>query len=609
MKSTRLLTNEKHPQMHDPALPQEEHAVAALTLTSNQVFKAIWGFKAGTAPGPSGLRGEHLKEAKAVRTEGRGAATVGALTRFVNILAKGSIPREVSPFFFGANLFALVKKDGGLRPVAVGNTLRRLASKCISYAVSQRAAAYLRPLQFGVGVRGGCEAIVHATRATLEEESIPLEGKWCLQVDLKNCFNQVDRGSMFREVREHLPEIAPFVEAAYGQSSHLNFGASSILSTTGTHQGCPLAPLCTSLTIQPVAKMIQEVEGLRQNSWFLDDGGLIGQKKALVEALDILAREGPPRGLHLNLEKCVVFCPGHDMLDLDPLGKGIERAEAGIKLLGAPIGNDGFVETILRKRLTSVQELLGELHQLEDPHIELTLLRNCFALPKFSFALRTVDTSNHRGVLEDFDSSVKEALEAIIGVPLPPLQYDQAVLPVSMGGLGLRQAQRHGAAAYLASVGDTAALVQDIRMQLQDQVGVQEGEGTRQEIAAEVRPGVQEGGEEIAAEVRPGTQQGGVGAAEVRPGTQEGGLARALEQLNSNLSTPLTRGEACSMRQKALSGLIEKEASLRLFNAATSERDKARLNCVSREGSGDWLTALPSKPLVCTSGCQSSFLL
>ena len=163
---------------------------------------------------------------------------------------------------------------------------------------------------------------------------------------------------MFREVREHLPEIAPFVEAAYVQSSHLNFGASSILSTTGTHQGCPLAPLCTSLTIQPVAKMIQEVEGLRQNSWFLDDGGLIGQKEALVEALDILAREGPPRGLHLNLEKCVVFCPGHDMLDLDPLGKGIERAEAGIKLLGAPIGNDGFVETILRKRLSSVQKFV-----------------------------------------------------------------------------------------------------------------------------------------------------------------------------------------------------------------------------------------------------------
>ena len=60
---------ENHPQVQEPALPEGEHSAAAITLTSSQVFKAIWGFKAGTAPGPSGLRGEHLKEAKAVRTE------------------------------------------------------------------------------------------------------------------------------------------------------------------------------------------------------------------------------------------------------------------------------------------------------------------------------------------------------------------------------------------------------------------------------------------------------------------------------------------------------------------------------------------------------------
>ena len=70
----------------------------------------------------------------------------------------------------------------------------------------------------------------------------------------------------------------------------------------------------------------------------------------------------------------------------------------------------------------------------------------------------------------------------------------------------------------------------------------------------------------------------------------------AIEDLYSNLSTPLTRGDACSiMGQKTLSGLIEKEASLRLLNSATSERDRARLDSVSRERSGDWLTALPSK--------------
>ena len=73
----------------------------------------------------------------------------------MNIVAQGKVPAAVAPYFFGANLFALVKKNGGFRPVAVGNVLRRLVSKCIAYAVAGRASEFLRPLQFGVGVRGG----------------------------------------------------------------------------------------------------------------------------------------------------------------------------------------------------------------------------------------------------------------------------------------------------------------------------------------------------------------------------------------------------------------------------------------------------------------------
>ena len=65
----------------------------------------------------------------------------------------------------------------------------------------------LRPLQYGVGVRGGCEGIVHATRATLASESIPQESKWCLQVDLENGFNLCSRDHMFNEVRRLLPSL------------------------------------------------------------------------------------------------------------------------------------------------------------------------------------------------------------------------------------------------------------------------------------------------------------------------------------------------------------------------------------------------------------------
>ena len=195
----------KHPEGQGAKVPEEENTTPPITLTGRQVYEAIQGFKAGTAPGPSGLRAEHLKEAKAARTEGRGAAVVGALTRLVNTMAAGKVPTEVTPYFCGGNLFAAVKKSGGLRPVAVGDILRRLTSKCIAYSVAGRASVHLRPLQFGVGVRGGCEGVVHATRATLEDETILPDRKWMLQVDFVNGFNQVDRTHMFTEVRKNFP--------------------------------------------------------------------------------------------------------------------------------------------------------------------------------------------------------------------------------------------------------------------------------------------------------------------------------------------------------------------------------------------------------------------
>ena len=269
---------------------------------------------------------------------------------------------------------------------------------------------------------------------------------------------------MFEEVRGNFPELARYIENSYGQASVLNYGEGSLHNSTGVHQGDPLGPFLFSLTLQPVLKKIQDVEGIVQNSWYLDNGEVVGGKQALVEIWDLLTREGEPRGLYLSREKSVVFCPSHDPADQDPIDRGVTRTtEGGFKLLGAPIGEEDFVEEVLRRRLEGVRSLLAELHILEDPHLEFTLLRSCFSFPKFAFALRTVDTSGHQNILQDFDMAVKESIEEVLGAPLRPHQWDQASLPVSLGGLGLRRAANHGAAAYIASVGDSELLVQDIR--------------------------------------------------------------------------------------------------------------------------------------------------
>ena len=68
------------------------------------------------------------------------------------------------PFFVGANLTAILKNDGGSRPITVGYMLHRLVTKVVGSKIMEEILA---PRQLWVGVRGGTEAVVHATRVDL----------------------------------------------------------------------------------------------------------------------------------------------------------------------------------------------------------------------------------------------------------------------------------------------------------------------------------------------------------------------------------------------------------------------------------------------------------
>ena len=110
-----------------------------------------------------------------------------AITDFVNILLEGNLPVADSQIIFGGRLIALQKKDGGIRPLAIGYTLRRLAAKCANSFVIARRSNELKPIQVGVGVSGGAEAIVHATRRIVSE--LPRIGHVMVKLDFANAFN------------------------------------------------------------------------------------------------------------------------------------------------------------------------------------------------------------------------------------------------------------------------------------------------------------------------------------------------------------------------------------------------------------------------------------
>ena len=85
--------------------------------------------------------------------------------------------------------FACKKKSGGHRPIAVGEVLRRLTCKCVCWAVWADAIRILSPLQVGVGLSVGCEAIVHSVTSVQEDISVPPDDRCTLLVDFSNAFN------------------------------------------------------------------------------------------------------------------------------------------------------------------------------------------------------------------------------------------------------------------------------------------------------------------------------------------------------------------------------------------------------------------------------------
>ena len=113
-------------------------------------------FSRGTAPGPTGLRAQHLKDA--VRSP-HGDEALEQITTLCKLLARGDAPELLAQHIAGASLLALQKPGGGVRPIAIGDVLRRLVAKCFCKIYEEEAKTYLWPKQIGVAAPLGAEVI------------------------------------------------------------------------------------------------------------------------------------------------------------------------------------------------------------------------------------------------------------------------------------------------------------------------------------------------------------------------------------------------------------------------------------------------------------------
>nr|GEY08214.1 putative reverse transcriptase domain-containing protein [Tanacetum cinerariifolium] len=333
----------KHPYKSPPSMPSITFSEPPLVAEIDSVFSCIKFFPKGTSCGRDGLRAQHILDALC----GEGSATVTDLlkviTSVVNLWLAGRCQPILAEFVASAPLTPLFKPDNGIRPIVVGTIWRRLVSKVAMKGVGKEMSKYLSDFQFGVGVSGGAEAILHSVNRVLSEYHN--DGSLAmLTVDFSNAFNLVDRSALRHEVRVKCPSISLWVNFLYGQASRLYIGDTHIWSATEVQQGDPLGPLIFALILHPLLHKIKDSCKLLLHAWYLDDVTVIEDSKKVARVLDI-----------------------------------IKRLSSSVKLLGGAISRDAyFISGLAMRRVTNAIDLMGLLPQLHDPQSELLLLRSFF---------------------------------------------------------------------------------------------------------------------------------------------------------------------------------------------------------------------------------------
>jgi hypothetical protein len=502
------------------------------------VSEAIASFKTGSSGGPDGLRPQHLKDLTSKGAGPAGEYLIEALTDVLNLILAGNVPQDIVPILFGASLIALDKKGGGIRPIAIGCTLRRLAAKLGSSSVIEELGTLLRPKQMGFGTQCGAEAIVHSVRQFISADEGIL-----VKLDYANAFNSVFRSRILEVAQDKAPKLVPLILQAYGSPSHLFFGSDLVASAEGLQQGDPLAPALFCLVIHPLVESLKSL----LNVWYLDDGTLGGPGKLVLSDLKTVMAASSDIGLQLNPSKCEIKIMGNfdqeSVSAITELLPGIKiLGAADSTLLGAPLTEEALNDALSQK-IDQIELIVNRLPKLS-AHTALFLLKNCLSMPKMTYLLRCSPMFKVSSLLGQFDLVMRNALEQITNVTLDDDAWAQASLPVSRGGLGIRSALDLSIPAFLASAFYTSSLVSSILSSIPSNPYKD-----REEAFIE------------------------------------------WSNITGSTQPPL------SNQQRDWETPVLEMLSSSLIQNATTPQTKARLLAVSKKESGAWLCALPSPPL------------
>jgi hypothetical protein len=430
-----------------------------IVIDADDVRAAIRKASIKSAGGPSGLTANHLRKAFLEEDSPLPKRLAAVFTRLVNGAADNDIVAEL----LGAcRLIPLLKAGGGIRPIAIGEILRRQCGRILLQQHAEATRASLEPIQVGVGTKNGGIALFHAASAYLAANP----GKVLLNIDLANAFNRLSRVSIFERLRanDRLRGIIPFTRLFYLREGDLvvrdgTLEPPVVKSRTGSQQGCTFGSMLWSEGWQGALEDFAERSDFAVS--YVDDGTFAVDAAAAAPLLQHIAAVAAEHGGELNLRKCVALCSEElpdDLraLEVKCIDPRVPEAERGLVMQGVPLGHPAFVAAWLDRHLASQREILRRLVAYVPDRLAAAQMLSWCIVPRIAHILRALPPPATADFAKAFDDDCVACFTAIAApdfaeAGLPPTADAIMRLKLRDGGFDIGGQHRSAPAAYVAA--------------------------------------------------------------------------------------------------------------------------------------------------------------
>jgi len=420
-------------------IPDSIHSVKFESIDEDIVRKAVIKTRGGA--GPSSMDADGWRRIVLSKYFGDSSDDFcKALSKVIQKLCTDKSCSTTIESLMACRLIPL-DKNPGLRPIGVGEVLRRIIGKVVTYTLRNDVIKSVGSLQVCAGHEAGAEAAIHAMHSIFEDESTEA----VLLVDAANAFNSVNREAFINNIAVICPSLSIYVSNCYSIPSRLFvIGGFELKSEEGTTQGDPVAMAVYAIAIIPLLLMMMEIVSTKNTSTkavaYADDFTSAGTLIDIKRWWDTLCDIGPKFGYHPQASKSYLIVKEKFQNHAENIfiDSNVQLTVTGEKHLGAVIGSKSYKENYVEQKVKLWIEEISMLSKiaLTEPQAAYTCFTSGYK-HKLTYLMRTIP--NISELLTPLDEIILNQFIPSITGDMKCSMDDRMLLALhpKLGGLGI----------------------------------------------------------------------------------------------------------------------------------------------------------------------------